>query len=34
MLATPDVLEADINPLMVGAEGAGAVALDALFVID
>lgn len=34
MLANPDVVEVDINPLMVGAEGSGVVALDALFVID
>ena len=34
MLARPEVVEADINPLMVGAKGSGVVALDALFVID
>jgi succinyl-CoA synthetase beta subunit len=32
MLADPSIREVDINPLMVGAEG--AVALDALFVKD
>ena len=32
MLSDPSISEVDINPLMVGAEG--AVALDALFVKD
>jgi lysophospholipase L1-like esterase len=32
MRANPNVLEVDINPLVVHAEGEGAVALDALFV--
>jgi len=34
MLADPAIREVDINPLVVGAEGEGAVALDALFVRD
>ncbi len=32
MLADPSIVEVDINPLIVGARGEGAVALDALFV--
>lgn len=34
MLADPAISEVDINPLVVGPEGTGAVALDALFVRD
>ena len=34
MLADPAIREVDINPLVVGAAGEGAVALDALFVRD
>jgi acyl-CoA synthetase (NDP forming) len=34
MLSDPAIAEVDINPLIVGAEGAGAIALDALFVKD
>lgn len=34
MLADPSIAEVDINPLVVGARGEGAVALDALFVKD
>ncbi len=34
MLSDPAILEVDINPLVVGAFGDGAVALDALFVKD
>ena len=29
----PEILEADINPLLVGTEGRGAVALDVRFII-
>ena len=32
MRAHPEIVEVDINPLMVHAEGAGATALDALIV--
>jgi succinyl-CoA synthetase beta subunit len=32
--AHPHLKEVDVNPLMVFAEGNGAMALDALFVID
>lgn len=34
MLSDPAIAEVDINPLIVGAEGEGAIALDALFVKD
>jgi len=34
MQAMPDVVEIDVNPLMVHAEGQGATALDALIVTD
>lgn len=34
MLADPAIAEVDINPLVVGPEGSGAIALDALFVRD
>ena len=34
MRAHPEVVEADINPLMVFAEGEGATALDAVIVVD
>jgi acyl-CoA synthetase (NDP forming) len=34
MLSDPAISEVDINPLVVGADGEGAVALDALFVRD
>jgi len=32
MRANPEIIEIDINPLVVGAQGQGVVALDALFV--
>ena len=34
MLAHPEVVEIDVNPLMVFAEGEGALALDAVIVVD
>ncbi|TWH25982.1 acyl-CoA synthetase (NDP forming) [Aminobacter sp. J15] len=34
MLSDPAIAEVDINPFIVGAEGEGAIALDALFVKD
>jgi len=34
MQTTPDIVEIDVNPLMVHAEGQGATALDALIVAE
>jgi hypothetical protein len=34
MRADPSIREIDVNPVMVFAEGAGAMALDALIVRD